>query len=95
MRLPKKSKYPKKLLIGDNEYRIVFVDRIEGVDTLGMCDPETNVIFIKNKLSDEERFNTLCHEILHAFEFEYDLDIPHKHIYALEKPILEFLLNNF
>lgn len=82
-------------MIKGEEWRVVFVDRIEGKDTLGMCDPSNRVIFIKNGQSKEETFKSYLHEILHALEMEHDIKISHKAIYALEQAVFLFLTENF
>jgi len=92
---PKKKKYPKVLHVKDEEYRVVFVDRIEGKDTLGICDPEARVITIQNGQTDLETMKTFVHEVLHALEFEHNLRISHKLVHKLEDAITDFLIQNF
>ena len=96
MKLPKSRRgYPKSLLVKGEEWRIVFVDRIEGKDTLGMCDPSNRIIYIKNKQSPVETWKTFLHECIHMLEMEHDIRIPHKSVYKFENAIFELLRDNF
>ena len=94
MKLPRKNQYPTKLQVNKYEYTIVFVDQIEGKTTLGLCDFERKVIFIKNKQKPKDNLKTFIHELLHAIEFEFDLGMEHNLIYKLEDPIFTFLYQN-
>lgn len=95
MKLLGKRQYPKSLVIKGEEWRIAWVDRIEGKGTLGMCDPSNRIIYIRNKQSKEETFKTFLHECLHALEMEHDISIPHASIYKLEQAIFALLTENF
>ncbi len=96
MKLPTRKRYPQELVINNEVYRVRFVTKISGdCQVMGNCNPTTRVIQIKNNQSAGETFATLIHELLHAIEFEYDLDIPHKHVYALEKALADLFLQNF
>ena len=88
MRVPKITDYPKQIQIGDAIYKIKFVARIgNSRTTLGICDPSDYIIRIKKGMTKEETFATLIHELLHAFEAEYDINISHKAVYQLEQAI--------
>ena len=89
---PNKSEYPQRISINKVEYTIVFVDQIEGSDTLGLCDFERKVIFLKNKQSPKERFLTFIHEVLHAIEYEFNAGVEHELVYKLEVGIAETLI---
>ena len=95
MKLPNEAQYPKSVLINNEVYRVQFVvkpDREKS--TLGLCDPDKKVIRIKKGLSAKERMSTYVHEVLHAFEFEYEIDVHHDIVYALEECIINYLLVN-
>ncbi len=62
---------------------------------MGLCDPEKRVIYIRLGQPHSETFNTFIHEVLHAFEAEYDVDVPHETVYTLERALSDFLLTNF
>lgn len=97
MKLPNRKRYPKELLIGDETYSIKFVSKVDkgSCDVVGNCNPTTRRIRIKNDLSAADTFYTFIHEVLHAMEFEYEVDIKHSHIYMLEKAISDLFLQNF
>lgn len=88
--------YPRQLYIGDNLWAVVFCRKVPGEsDTvLGLCDPFDLKIYIKMGQTPKERFKTLIHEVLHCWEYEYKLSIPHATIGALENPFFDFLVHN-
>lgn len=68
----------------------------EDARAIASCDPETRTIVFRQDLTNKrELFKTLIHELLHALEFEYSLNLPHKVIRDLEEPITRFLEENF
>lgn len=95
MKLPPPSKYPKSMVINEEDWRIQFVKVIEKDPTIcGMAYPE-RIIKIKKGMSRSETMSTFIHELIHACEFEGDFDIPHKLVYRLEKLIVDLLMVNF
>jgi hypothetical protein len=96
MKIPAANEYPKEIKIGDEVYQIKFVNKVFGeARTAGMCDPEKRIIHIKRGQSLTETFNTFVHEVLHAFEFEYNIRISHRAVYKLERAISDLLMCNF
>lgn len=102
MRLPKKSQFPATILVGSTVWSVRFVREIEQ-GYLGLCDSTTNTIYIKQGQSPKERLSTFLHEVLHAFEYEYGMDLSsktienrgeHELVNDLESAILYFLLDN-
>jgi hypothetical protein len=94
MRLNGPNSYAREWLIGENIWRLKFVKKIDDQGTMGLCDPGDKLILIRRGLDKGEMLKTLAHEVLHAFEDEYTIDISHKTVYKLEDAIFEFLLNN-
>lgn len=92
--LPPASKYPKKIYIRNECYKIKFTKRIQH---FGDTDPVSRVIRIRAGMSKRETFKTMIHELLHALSFEGGkrLKMRHKLVYALEDAITELLLDNF
>lgn len=89
--------YPKDLVIGDAIWRVRFVREIERSGkfiTWGLCDPCDQVIYIRLGQSSEDRFITFCHELVHAWEAEYEFEIPHELVNKLEKPMARFIIDN-
>lgn len=91
----KRRDYPKTLHIGSEIYRVKFVRKFKDSQTVGECDPEAKEIRILCGLGPEETLKTFIHELCHAVvEFEHEIEIKHKLIYALEEPIFRFLRDN-
>lgn len=97
MRLPNKSEYPSEVHVCEETYKVKFVDKIPqgGRKCVGLCDPGTRTIYIKNGLTKSQTFRTFTHEAIHALEAEWEIDMPHKMVYQFEKAIVDFLLMNF
>lgn len=88
-------KLPKTLWIGNTEWRIKQVKKLPN-DDWGLCDYETETIFIKRSLTVDAKIITFVHELLHCFDHEdYGIEIPHHLIYALELPIAKLIMDNF
>lgn len=91
----KRSDYPKQLHIGTEIYKVKFVRRFKERGTLAECDPSDKEIRILCGQGPEETLKCLIHEIGHAmFQFENDLEVKHKFIYAMEDVIYQFLRDN-
>lgn len=93
--------YPKSLKIGDRTYRIRFVKSIRGCKkdigdgaTVGLFDPFRIEILIRIGQSPDETLKTLVHEVMHGFEYEYDIKISHKGVYKMEEAFFDFLCAN-
>jgi hypothetical protein len=99
MKLLTQKDYPKEIHIGEETYTVKFVTRFpKGVkdrNCVGLCDPSTRTIYLKKGMSKSQLFRTFIHEILHGLEFEYDIPVPHKVVYQLEKAIGDLLMTNF
>lgn len=97
---PRQRDYPREILVGDSLYKIKFVKKItepnpaHTTEIVGICDPSEKEILIIQGLGPFERLKAFIHEILHAIEFEHDIDIPHQLIYKLEQPIALLMLEN-
>lgn len=89
----KRKDYPKEVHIKTEVYRVKFVRKLSG-NVVGECDPSEKEIRILCGQGPEDTLKTFCHEILHAIEMEYEIDVAHKLIYALEDPIYHFLRDN-
>jgi hypothetical protein len=96
MKLPAEKDYPSEIHVGEETYQIRFVSKLPGgrKRDIALCNPQTRTIHVKRGLTKSQLLRTVVHEILHALEFEYDIEIPHKLIYQLEKAIVDTLLMN-
>lgn len=95
MKLPQPAKYPKELVINGISWRVVFVDKIQGNDLLGLCDSENRTIQVVRKLKPKTRLVIFIHECLHALEYSYSFSLPHNKIYALSEYLADLLIVNF
>lgn len=91
-------KIPSRIRIKKNSkpYEIVWQDVVQGdPDCMGFADGNAKTITLKTGMSPDDTLETLVHEILHVFTFEYSrLKIAHTLIYKLEKPIVNLLRLN-
>lgn len=60
----------------------------------GWCEFPERRITVHKSLYGKRLLRILAHEILHAFEFEYDFEMDHDLIKGLEIPIATFLIEN-
>lgn len=86
-----------------NEWTVVITNRIP---RFGSPEPlmgatyrnvKKNIyrIYVRASMTAMEIFETYLHELGHAFEMDYSLQIAHDLIHALEKPIAHFLMTNY
>lgn len=99
MKLPRKSDYPKEISIpckdGDTQvYKITWVKGFKDKDQLAECDPSDYVIRIKLGQTRQQLFKCFIHEILHAVEFEFPINLSHTSIYKLEEALFQLLQLN-
>lgn len=91
-------KLPRSLIIGDSEWNVVFKRKIPSAgkgETLGLCDPSNQTIYLKKGMKSEELLDTYLHEIFHIFEDTYGRDVPHKWIYFLATKLAKTIVDNF
>ena len=92
------AKIPSSIRIKRNiKYDIVYQDLIGGdPNCLGMCDPNTKHIYIKNGLSKREELKTYIHECAHSLFDENNIKISHRDVYKIEEALYRLLtLNKF
>ena len=58
----KQYKLPSKILIGGIEFKIILKD----IEDFGVMDFDARVICIRESLTNEEKLDTLMHEVHHA-----------------------------
>lgn len=76
-------------------YDIVYADIVDNDDSVrGICYSDKKMIVLWTGLKGAKQIETLIHEVIHAIEFEYKINIPHAVVYALEKAVLKFLKLN-
>jgi Zn-dependent peptidase ImmA (M78 family) len=80
--------------IGEHTYKAAWCERIEGKDTLGYCDDEAKVIYVKDNQNLDECFSTILHELVHAMNHEYGMKLKHTQVYKLERALADLLVKN-
>lgn len=90
--------FPKQVTVGDSIWRIVFVRKVRLVknpeNVMAATCAETQTIEIVYGLSRKELLETFLHEVMHAIEYEYDINIPHDVIYKMEPGLASFFAEN-
>ena len=98
--------YPKEIVVGDQVWTIHFARCLEDKplkparngkkpkQVVGYCDPSDCTIWILLGQGPLETFSTFLHEVQHCFEFEGEIDIPHKVIYKTELWWAKFIIEN-
>lgn len=71
--------------INNENWLIKFIpptDRIfrvkDGSYTVGACDDIMKTIYLANNLTGDFLYKVLCHEIVHAAMFSYNVDLTHE-----------------
>jgi hypothetical protein len=89
-------KIPAKIRIKPRvTYQIVWVDEFaSNPDHRGECWFDARTIALCKGMNAGLTMETLLHELLHAVAHEYEFEIPHKSIYALEGALHSILKLN-
>lgn len=92
-------KFPSRIRIKPKVfYEIVFIPEFPvsraGYHTYGECRFGEKQIVIAMNQSEKEMLQTIIHEIFHAMEREYKVEIPHKAVHGLESAVLAVLKLN-
>lgn len=61
---------------------------------MGSCCGNSSEIIIDADLENERQKKTIIHEIIEAFNFEYELELEHRKITVLESAFFDLLKNN-
>lgn len=92
---------PRELYVNGEHWRVKFV-RPENMPlghtkhywTWGFTCGESQTIYILQGLKPRERRETFWHEVMHAIEFEYNIEIAHGFINMLQGPLSQVILDN-
>lgn len=98
--VPLLKDYKETYVINNNEWSLVFKKRIRG-NLFGLCDPNQRTILISIRhpmlardMQLSEIYSTFLHEIMHAWEFEYNITLGEAVVTRLELAWLDFILAN-
>lgn len=81
--------------IRNKNYKIVFKEVVDNhKDYMGLAVNRPAEIHILKGMTKKATDQTLIHEILHTFEYEYHIKIPHSVVHDLEEPIRRFIYAN-
>lgn len=79
--------------INDDIWELCFTSKMPR-DEYGQCDPSKYKITIRYGLNRIDFLDTLIHELAHAIEFSYEIDIQHALIHRMEAPIRDLIIQN-
>ena len=86
------------LKIGAHEWHVRFVD-VEDFSTdsapWGLCESHKQRITINRSATPSMRLSTLLHEMLHALEAVYEIDISHKDLNLTADALAQILIDSF
>lgn len=94
MKLPGQQSYDREWVIADEIWDLKFTKKL-GEDNRGECCPAARAMFILQGQPRDEILWTFFHEVCHALEFSYDIEIPHSQVYTFEKAWANFFVDNW
>jgi hypothetical protein len=88
--------FPATLRIKRAIWHIIITNTLDfdGQTVFGLCVPRTRTIYIKKNLTMRLALRTFWHEVSHAFEYEYDLNLGHRKINKLEVALADLIRFN-
>jgi len=98
---PEKRQYSSAYIVCGVKYHLRFVRKIPvqeedlDIDLWGECDGDEKVILVKLGQSPKNRFMTVFHELLHAYEFETKIELGEKTVRIIEQWVGMLLTDNF
>lgn len=93
-------KIPRKILVNGDLYQVSFRKDLgpsgsKGRMIFGICDEFDHMILIKTGLTPKQRWATFLHELLHAIEYSFKTEYPHKMINCLDTKLAAVLMDNW
>jgi F420-dependent methylenetetrahydromethanopterin dehydrogenase len=94
---------PETFRLGKNWWRVEFLPPSEMAQfnangrgrVLGLCDGEDRIIYLADDLKGRRLVQTFLHEAIHAVDYDFNIKIPHKLVYALDRHLGNFLWTNY
>lgn len=100
MKFPELQEYQKNYSINGNVWELKFKNKIKG-SLFGECCSEAKSITValfhphlRRRMQLVEIYSTFIHELLHAFEFEYGIDLGERRVTELECALMDFFVSN-
>ena len=89
-----------KIVIGPASYSVILDKKMNGIvyptgdRPFGLYDPLNSVIRIREELKNDHRYGTLWHEIVHAFNYMFSVELSEEQVNVLGSCIAEALIRN-
>lgn len=82
--------------VGSTTYRLIMSDdpKMEDRSMFGVFDPNTFSIHIANYTPPARTYTTFIHELLHAIEWDRNVELTENQIDAISKGLVDFLIDN-
>jgi Zn-dependent peptidase ImmA (M78 family) len=87
---------PDSVKIGPRVFRVEQPQNVvDGADNLwGKCEHSAGVIYVAARLSQDQQAVTLLHEVIHALDHQYDLNLKESQVRRLSYALMSFLKDN-
>jgi hypothetical protein len=86
--------YERTIIIGRREWAVRVVERINEDNDYGECDDAKSTITLRIDKNRRRMAETYIHELLHAIEYTYKVNIRHRVINKLERALVAYLVRN-
>ena len=87
--------------IGAHTWQVRFVSKMpsecehEHEHVYGLCDPGSQTIYVDETSAYSMRLSTFLHELMHAIESIYDVDIDHRDLNLVSDVMTQVFMHNF
>jgi len=89
------EKFPPKIRIKPRTaYEVIWNSNLGEGEHLGEMRPISKQLALQTGRPKDETISTFIHEVLHAADIEYKLNLSHKQVYGLEKAVFNILKLN-
>lgn len=78
MAYPRQKDFPTKIMLGGKDVHVIWGGVTSDENGHYQSDGETRIIRIRRGLKPQVRFNIFIHEMMHALEEIYNIEVPHK-----------------
>lgn len=86
---------PKFIKIGGSQIEVELTsETLENKDNIGLYDPHSDKIFLKDSLKPDRKEETLLHEIVECINEKFDYNLSHKTISGIAVNLHQILKDN-